>query len=37
MGRMPNFRGILKHMDMSARRQDRKGGWGDWDMGAGQA
>ncbi|CAK7284476.1 conserved hypothetical protein [Streptomyces misionensis JCM 4497] len=37
MRRMPNFRGILKHIDMSARRQNRKGGRDDWDTGAGQA
>ncbi|BFO21624.1 hypothetical protein SHKM778_80120 [Streptomyces sp. KM77-8] len=37
MRRMPNFRGILKHMSMSARRQDTRDGRGDRDVRTGQA
>ncbi|GAA3498162.1 hypothetical protein GCM10019016_052650 [Streptomyces prasinosporus] len=37
MRRMPNFRGILKHMSMSARRQDTTDGGDDRDTGAVQA
>lgn len=33
MRRMPNFGGFLKHMSMSARRQDTRGGRDDWDAG----
>jgi hypothetical protein len=34
---MPNFRGFLKHMSMSARRRNRRGGRGDRDTGILQA
>ncbi|GAT84250.1 hypothetical protein STXM2123_4953 [Streptomyces sp. F-3] len=33
MRRMPNFRGILKHMSVFARRRNTRGGKGDWDAG----